>query len=72
MIPYFLCLSLHWYFYEEDAIMRKKRAHIFVNIESSVIYVNDPVFSQKGNILPPPKSSPLLQIHRGALGVSAV
>ena len=34
----------------------KKRAHIFVNIESSVIYVNDPVFSQKGNIPPPPES----------------
>ena len=30
-----------------------------MNIESSVIYVNDPVFSQKGNIPPPPKSAPL-------------
>ena len=30
-----------------------------MNIESSVIYVNDPVFSQKGNIPLPPKSAPL-------------
>ena len=37
----------------------RKSGHIFVNIESSVIYVNDPVFSQKGNIPPPPKSAPL-------------
>ena len=42
----------------------RKAGHILVNIESSVIYVNDLVFSQKGNIPTPPKSDPLLQIHR--------
>ena len=33
-----------------ELLLWQNRAHIFVNIESSVIYVNDPVFPEKGNI----------------------
>ena len=58
-IPYFsayiavCCLYIYMFV---ELLLWQNRAHIFVNIESSVVYVNDPVFSRKGNIPPPPKS----------------
>ena len=54
-----LCFSFNY--------VRKKResttSYIFVNIESFVIYVNDPVFSQKGNIPASPNLSHRPAIH---------